>query len=236
MASFIWDTNGTNTTAITSGHESDGYPTDSIVLSSELNQIFIQISGNLAYPLTVNVPSAAVAGDSISCAANTAGTTADYGLRLPQGRTITGVRARVANTGGGVWSTNQAYAVGNRVLDVVANKIYTCTTAGTSASSGNGPSGTGTGIVDNTCVWSYVVSTGGGANGGTLKLEFLSSLAGTPSVIATSLYSTIGAGGQTLSITGLSTVVAVNTAYFARIVDVGVDSVSTIFEFEFDAS
>jgi hypothetical protein len=37
-----------------------------------------------------------------------------------------------------------------------AMSVYICTTAGTSAATGNGPGGTGTGIVDNTAVWDYV--------------------------------------------------------------------------------
>jgi hypothetical protein len=35
-------------------------------------------------------------------------------------------------------------------------KIYLCTTTGTSASSGTGPSGTGSNITDGTCHWTYI--------------------------------------------------------------------------------
>lgn len=51
------------------------------------------------------------------------------------------------------WTSGTAYTVNQ----VVANggKIYVCTTAGTSAGSG-GPTGTTTGITDNTAVWNYV--------------------------------------------------------------------------------
>jgi hypothetical protein len=52
------------------------------------------------------------------------------------------------------WTVNIGYAIGQ----VCANggSEYICTTAGTSSSSGTGPSGTGTGMVDGTVVWDYV--------------------------------------------------------------------------------
>jgi len=54
------------------------------------------------------------------------------------------------------WQASTSYAVGGYVTnDSGPVKVYICTTAGTSAGSG-GPTGTGTGIVDNTCTWDYV--------------------------------------------------------------------------------
>jgi hypothetical protein len=54
------------------------------------------------------------------------------------------------------WQATTAYTVGKHVTnDTSPVKIYICTTAGTSAGSG-GPTGTGSGITDGTCVWSYV--------------------------------------------------------------------------------
>lgn len=53
------------------------------------------------------------------------------------------------------WAISTAYTVGNKVVNPNNGNVYTCTTAGTSASSGTGPSGTGTGITDNGAVWSY---------------------------------------------------------------------------------
>jgi hypothetical protein len=54
---------------------------------------------------------------------------------------------------------SQAWAASSPfVLNQHANNggnVYLCTTAGTSAGSG-GPTGTGTGITDGSCVWSYV--------------------------------------------------------------------------------
>ncbi len=51
------------------------------------------------------------------------------------------------------WAGSTAYSLGDRVTN--GPKVYQCVTAGTSAASG-GPSGTGTGIVDNTAVWDYL--------------------------------------------------------------------------------
>src|SRR5215472_12340053 len=51
------------------------------------------------------------------------------------------------------WAANTAYAVNAVVFN--SPNVYTCTVAGTSAASG-GPTGTGSGIVDNTVTWNYV--------------------------------------------------------------------------------
>lgn len=50
------------------------------------------------------------------------------------------------------WQTSHSYTLNALVSN--AGNVYKCTTAGTSASSG-GPTGTGTGITDNTAVWAY---------------------------------------------------------------------------------
>lgn len=56
----------------------------------------------------------------------------------------------------GAWTATTAYALGCTVTNGTSPKrLYVCTTAGTSAGAG-GPSGTGTGIVDNTAQWAYV--------------------------------------------------------------------------------
>ena len=52
---------------------------------------------------------------------------------------------------GAAWATNTAYVTGETVL--CNGKYYRCRQAGTSAPSGTGPNGTGTQIVDGTCVW-----------------------------------------------------------------------------------
>lgn len=52
------------------------------------------------------------------------------------------------------WAQNTAYAVGANVE--ANNQIYRCTSAGTSAASGTGPSGVGTVINDGTVVWRWI--------------------------------------------------------------------------------
>lgn len=56
------------------------------------------------------------------------------------------------------WATSTAYVVGD--LRIANGNVYRCKIAGTSASSGNGPSGTGVGIPDGTAAWDFV-NTGG---------------------------------------------------------------------------
>jgi hypothetical protein len=51
------------------------------------------------------------------------------------------------------WTAATAYAIGDRVTND-SDKVYQATTGGTSAGSG-GPTGTTTGIADNTVVWDY---------------------------------------------------------------------------------
>lgn len=52
------------------------------------------------------------------------------------------------------WAQSTAYVLNQQVH--AGGNVYKATTAGTSASSGSGPTGTGTGITDGTAVWSYV--------------------------------------------------------------------------------
>lgn len=52
------------------------------------------------------------------------------------------------------WAPNTAYSVGSYVNN--GGKSYQVATSGTSASSGPGPTGTGSGIVDNTVTWNYI--------------------------------------------------------------------------------
>ncbi len=67
-----------------------------------------------------------------------------------------GVTMQVCTTAGyraKAWAGSTAYTVGR--LRENGGNIYVCVTAGTSAASG-GPTGTGTGITDNTVTWDYV--------------------------------------------------------------------------------
>ena len=54
---------------------------------------------------------------------------------------------------GGNWIPNYAFSAGTQILN--GSNLYICTVAGVTAASG-GPTGTGTGIGDGTCVWNYV--------------------------------------------------------------------------------
>lgn len=72
----------------------------------------------------------------------------------PSGNLLPGTPAGTSGTNGQAWAGSTAYALGaSRTND--GGKVYRCTSAGTSASSG-GPTGTGTSISDGTCVWDYV--------------------------------------------------------------------------------
>lgn len=52
------------------------------------------------------------------------------------------------------WLQSTAYSLGNTIFN--ANGVYGCVAAGTSAASGNGPSGTGGAITDGTVSWTYM--------------------------------------------------------------------------------
>jgi hypothetical protein len=53
-----------------------------------------------------------------------------------------------------IWAQSTAYVQG-AIVKTAAGNIYSCTTAGTSASSGTGPSGTGIAVTDGTVTWDY---------------------------------------------------------------------------------
>lgn len=71
------------------------------------------------------------------------------------GLIIDGTVSRAANSGylQPAWTINTAYIVGQTVIN--GGNMYVCTVGGTSAGAG-GPSGTGSGIIDNTVTWNYV--------------------------------------------------------------------------------
>ncbi len=61
------------------------------------------------------------------------------------------------------WAPSTAYALGAWVKN--GSNQYMVTTAGTSATSGGGPTGNGSSIVDNTVVWTWVASRTGARSG-----------------------------------------------------------------------
>ena len=95
----------------------------------------------------------------------TSGTSASSGSGPSgAGANITDGTAHWCCVGPFVWATSTAYAV--NVLAVNGGNVYLCITAGTSASSGTGPSSTsggiGAAITDGSCVWAYVGEAGMG--------------------------------------------------------------------------
>jgi len=75
-------------------------------------------------------------------------------LRAPTSLTTNEVRCVTAGASTNTaWAASTVYATGAWVYN--GANVYACTTGGTSAASG-GPTGTGTGIADNTAVWAYV--------------------------------------------------------------------------------
>ena len=90
---------------------------------------------------------------------------------LPAGREVTlngytwSTDSAATITAASAWAATTAYSVGDYVENDTPDRIYICTTAGTSAGSG-GPTGTGTAIADNTAVWRYV-----GAGAGVVEVD-----------------------------------------------------------------
>ncbi len=54
------------------------------------------------------------------------------------------------------WATSTAYTLIGETRVTNAGNMYQCSQSGTSASSGGGPTGTGTSIVDGTCRWDFI--------------------------------------------------------------------------------
>jgi hypothetical protein len=83
--------------------------------------------------------------------ANATGTAGHYRLFDSTGATCH--RQGTVGQSATAWASGHAYGLNDKVSN--GNYVYICTTAGTSAGSG-GPTGTGTGITDNTAVWDYL--------------------------------------------------------------------------------
>ena len=62
--------------------------------------------------------------------------------------------AMTVQYGGKPWAVSKEYSEGDTTQ--ANSNVYKCVTAGTSASSGSGPSGTGSSITDNTVTWDFV--------------------------------------------------------------------------------
>ena len=106
--------------------------------------------------VTMNLPSDWMAGASSRSKAKS-GTWSGVGLTSGYAshfriKTSGGV-VKMQGSLGEPWAASKAYVLNQQVVN--GGNVYKCTTAGTSAGSG-GPTGTGTGITDNTAVWAYV--------------------------------------------------------------------------------
>ena len=73
----------------------------------------------------------------------------------------------IIGNGHTLWTASTAYTVGQTVQN--SGNVYTCTTAGISATSG-GPTGTGTGISDGTVVWNWLTQDNLTCNSGNINL------------------------------------------------------------------
>lgn len=96
------------------------------------------------------------------------GTGADQTFKVrgrlpPQASPISGIA---------LWQTSHAYTAGAQTK--TPNGIYRCTTSGTSSGSGTGPSGTGSGITDGSCVWLFVTPFTGVPEGNYFEVELMS--------------------------------------------------------------
>lgn len=71
-------------------------------------------------------------------------------------KTVSSRKAGSTYTSPPAWEPSTAYSPGNKVITVEGN-VYTCNVGGTSAATGYGPTGTGTGISDGTgdLTWNY---------------------------------------------------------------------------------
>ena len=65
----------------------------------------------------------------------------------------TGGTSHASNAMPSLWAVSTAYSVGDRVIN--SGNVYICVDAGNSAGSGDGPTGTSAGIVDDGVIWDY---------------------------------------------------------------------------------
>lgn len=90
-------------------------------------------------------------------AAAGAGTAAGHYALMDSAGTTCHEQGTVSVSVSGAWVGTTAYTAGVRVSN--GGNVYSCATAGTSAATG-GPSGAGSGIVDNTAAWNYISALG----------------------------------------------------------------------------
>lgn len=134
---------------------------------------------NTVPPLLVGPNGMKIGGyliDEIKAAAlSTVGRTSDFAAAWYRGNSMFsppgGAAGAVPVLIDPAWLRSTVYAVGDRVSAGAisypvtlrrdgdadaATQVYVCATAGTSAATGNGPTGTANGVTDGSCVWNYV--------------------------------------------------------------------------------
>jgi len=244
-----WDSNGTNVLGggTTSGHKTDGWVTDEVVDSAGLNYWMMAVGKwinylkDLASTQTLIIPLFEAGGDVIGIdivqppvAHNN---NLAYPIPLPAlrvGSKITAIRTRITEGGtAGIpaWVATTTYAIGNRVKN--GSNVYVCTTAGTSAGSG-GPTGTGTGITDNTCVWDFVVALGSPGDG-PVGISIIRWTDGGGTTIASKQGDNHTDGlVHSIDMTGLSITVAAGNAYFLYLNNSGCADGQTMVNAEMD--
>ena len=249
-----WDSNGTNTTAVASIHKTDGFGSNEVPTSRELNE-WMKIVGenlnaliSLSSPHTEIIPAfngggvGGLIGPGVPLPAVPHNTIEIpeiplFGLRV--GSKITEIRTRVIEGGSAgipAWVAVTTYAAGtfpsgNRVKN--GGKVYVCTQSGTSAGSG-GPTGTGTGIVDGTCHWDFVCNIGDPGDG-PLGVMVTSWVDGGGTLIAY-----VQGNNHTdslpygIDLTGLDITVASGTEYRLHFVNTGCADTTTLNNAEMD--
>ena len=118
------------------------------------NGVYIGAGGNaLSFQNLMSNPSGGADSDNQRATMILRATTSDDGNSQEQTlQILTTIETGYA----GPWTASTAFAAGANIRNVATNNVYRCTTAGTSAASGTGPSGKGSSIVDGTAVWTWI--------------------------------------------------------------------------------
>ena len=137
------------------GNVSIGCPANSIIYVNSTLTIFSNTKLNIAPTCTITA-SASYFPMLINNASSK--TNVPWTMLYNNSGVVTnGPLSLIRETDVATWGTSQSYSKG--AYTVANGNIYwESVTSCTAASSGSGPSGTGTGITDNTCAWNYVTT------------------------------------------------------------------------------
>lgn len=95
--------------------------------------------------------------NGVGLAAAGGGTNATF-FRMRTSGNVAKIDGSVGPSFTGAWTISTAYTIGQRFT--ANNNVYQCATSGTSAGTGTGPTGTGSGITDGSAVWNYIGGVG----------------------------------------------------------------------------